>query len=138
MFIFLTAKRAKISPVAPIKTEIKAFQRQSIQIDFFCGFLYGFFVGIKVFCWYACLIATKKTENNKIINNKVAVILLLVIVAFLLYIHRIVIFIVGNPNSQQRMGYGSNLAIPPAPFWVGSKQIHTKILRPIYQNSKTN
>lgn len=47
MFIFLTAKRAKISPVAPNKTEIKAFQRQTLQIDFFYGFYYGFFVGIK-------------------------------------------------------------------------------------------
>ena len=47
MFIFLTAKRAKISPVAPIKTEIKAFQRETSQIDFFYGFYYGFFVGIK-------------------------------------------------------------------------------------------
>ena len=99
MFIFLDVKRAKISPVAPNKTEIKAFQRQSIQIDFFCGFLYGFFVGIKVFCWYACLIATEKTENNKIINNKVAVILLLVIVAFLLYNHQNLSYLfVGNPN----------------------------------------
>ena len=62
------------------------------------------------------------------------------------------LLVVRTANSA--WGYGSNLAIPPAPFWVGFKQIHTKILRqihtkiskqmrtkilrPIYQNSKTN
>jgi len=64
MFIFLTAKRAKISPVAPNKTKIKAFQRQTLQIDFFYGFYYGFLWGIKVFCWYACLIATEKKQKT--------------------------------------------------------------------------
>ena len=105
MFIFLDVKRAKISTVAPNKTKIKAFQRQTLQIDFFYGFYYGFFVGIKGYFDNALPNCNEKNrKNNKIINNKVAVILLLVIVAFLLYIHRIVIFIVGNPNSQQRMG----------------------------------
>ena len=75
MFIFLDVKRAKISPVAPNKTEIWAFQRQTLQIDFFYGFYYGFFVGIKGYFdnalhWWN----EKNRKNNKIINNKVVVI----------------------------------------------------------------
>ena len=105
MFIFLTAKRAKISPVAPNKTEIWAFQRQTLQIDFFYGFYYGFFVGIKGYFdnalhWWN----EKNRKNNKINNNKVVVIHAFGYYSFLLYNHRIVIFIVGFPNSQQRMG----------------------------------